>query len=277
MADQIIVSANGAAIPAIGLGTWRLAGEHCAEIVAHALSIGYRHVDTAARYENEVEVGRGLAAAGLPRDAVFVTTKIPESLIADGDLQRSAEASLKRLGLSHVDLLLIHWPNAAIPLAGSLKALAETKRRGLARHIGVSNFPSALVEEAVRLCPEPLVTNQCEYHPYLAQTKVLEACRRHGLSFTSYCPIGRASLLDDPAIRRIAARHGRTPAQILLRWHVQQPGVIAIPKSGDRGRVAENLAVFDFALDDAEMAALHALAKPNGRMISPATAPAWDA
>jgi diketogulonate reductase-like aldo/keto reductase len=271
-----LVHANGAAIPALGLGTWRLSGDECIQVIKWAFAAGYRHLDTAAMYGNEEAVGAGIRAGGLPRDEVFVTTKVWHDDLAPGDLERSAEASLRRLRLDTVDLLLIHWPNLRIPLRGTIEALCRVKRQGLARHIGVANFTVALLEEAVVLASEPLVTDQCEYHPYVDQTPVLAACRRHGLSFTSYCPIGRAAVLSDRVIREIAAAHGRTPAQIVLRWHVQQPGVIAIPKSSDRRRLIENISIFDFALSDEEMRAVSALARPDGRMISPAWSPAWD-
>ncbi|HEY8567506.1 MAG TPA: aldo/keto reductase [Beijerinckiaceae bacterium] len=270
------VRANGAEIPALGLGTWRLEGEDCARIVAGALAQGYRHVDTAAMYGNEEAVGEGLRASGLARDEVFVTTKVWYEDIRPGDLERSAEASLKRLGLDQVDLLLIHWPNPDVPVAESVRALAEAGRRGLARHVGVSNFTAAMVDEAVAASSEPLVVNQCEYHPYLDQAKVLAACRRHGLAFTSYSPLGRGDLLADATVGAIAAAHGRSPAQVILRWHVQQAGVVAIPKSGNLERIGQNLAIGDFALTDAEMQRMHALARPEGRLVSPSFAPAWD-
>ena len=276
MSHAPLVRANGAAIPAIGLGTWRLEGEGCARAVRWALEAGYRHIDTATMYGNEEAVGEGLRAGGVPRDDVFVTTKVWPDDLKPGDLERSAEASLKRLRLDAVDLLLIHWPNPNIPLRGTMEALSRVKRQGLARHIGVANFTVALLEEAVALSDEPLVTNQCEHHPYLDQGPVLAACRRHGLALTSYCPIGRAAVLSEPVVRDIATAHGKTAAQVVLRWHVQQPGVVAIPKSGDRGRMAENLAVFDFALTDDEMRALSGLARPDGRMVAPAFSPRWD-
>jgi len=276
MADQIIVEANGARIPAIGLGTWQLRAEACAEAVRRGLEAGYRHVDTAAMYDNEEAVGAGLESSGLDRGEVFVTTKVWYTDIAPGALERSAEASLRRLGLDAVDLLLIHWPSAEIPLADSMKALANARRRGLARHIGISNFSAKLVGQAVAACDEPLVANQCEYHPYLNQDRVRAACARHGLAFTSYCPLGKGDLTRDPTIRRIAEAHGRTPAQVILRWHVQQPGTVAIPKSGNRERIAENLGVFDFALTDDEMRHISGLARPDGRMVSPAWALPFD-
>lgn len=277
MADTPIVDANGARIPAIGLGTWRLAGEECSRIVQHALASGYRHIDTAAMYENEQAVGEGLRASGLPRDEIFVTTKVWYTEIAPGNLERSAEASLKRLGLSAVDLLLIHWPSPDLPLGPSIKALNNAKRQGLARHIGVSNFSGRLVEEAMRATDEPLVANQCEYHPYLNQDRVRAACAKHGLAFTSYCPLGKGDLTRDPAITAIAEAHGRTPAQVILRWHVQQPGTVAIPKSGNPGRVQENLDVTGFALSDDEMRRISALARPDGRMVVPSWAVDFDA
>jgi len=279
MASQINVKTRTASFPAIGLGTWALKGEQCAAAVAAALKCGYRHIDTAAMYDNEEAVGGGLKAGGVPRSEVWVTTKVWWDQIGDGALQRSAEASLKRLGLDHVDLLLIHWPNPAIPLAQSMRALADAKRRGLTRNIGVSNFPVALIEEAVRHSSEPIVANQCEYHPHLDQSKVLAACRRHDIGFVSYCPIGRGDtggVITEPVIREMARAKGRTPAQIVLRWQVQQPGVAAVPRSGNAGRIAENFGVFDFSLSDDEIKRISALARPDGRIVNLSWAPKWD-
>ena len=273
------VTAGGASIPAIGYGTWPLKGEDCARAVATAIETGYRHIDTAAMYDNEASVGDGLRASGLGRDKLWVTTKVWWENIGDGALQRSAETSLKKLGLDQVDLLLIHWPNPAIPLNESIKALNDAKARGLAKHIGVSNFPSKMLDEAVALTNEPIVTNQCEYHPHLDQSKVLAACRRHGVAFVSYCPLGRGSVggvLEEPVVRELAEKHGRTPAQIVLRWHIQQPGVVAVPKSGNPKRIAENFQVTDFALSDEEMSKLSGLARPDGRVVNLAFAPQWD-
>jgi diketogulonate reductase-like aldo/keto reductase len=269
MPQAPLVHANGAAIPALGFGTWRLAGDECAQAVRWAIEAGYRHLDTAAMYDNEGAVGAGLAASGLPREDVFVTTKVWHSDLRPDDLHRSVEASLRKLALSQVDLILIHWPNADIPLSGTLKALGNAKRQGLTRHIGVSNFSPRLVEEAVRLSDEQLVVNQCECHPYLDQSRVRAACERHGLAFTAYAPLGRGDVLDDPTIREIANAHGRTPGQIVLRWHVQQPAMVAIPKSGNRERIAENIAIFDFELSADEMKQISSLARTDGRIVRP--------
>lgn len=277
MTDQIIVQANGARIPALGFGTYTLEDEACELAVRTALEVGYRHIDTAAAYGNEEGVGRAIRNSGVERDALFVTTKVWWTDIAPGDLERSAEESLQRLGLSHVDLLLIHWPNPAIPLADTMGALCDVKRRGLTRHIGVSNFSARLVEEAVGLADEPLVANQCECHPYLDQGKIRAACEKHGLAFVSYAPLGKGELTRDPLVQDIAAAHGKTPAQVILRWHVQMPGTVAIPKSGNRARIAENFGIFDFALADDEMARISGLARPDGRMVRPAWATFDDA
>lgn len=274
-----LVATNSTNIPAIGLGTWPLKDDDCTRAVTTALKTGYRHIDTAAMYGNEKAVGDGLRAGGVARKDVWVTTKVWWENIGEGRLQRSAETSLEQLGLDYVDLLLIHWPNPAIPLAQSIAALNDAKKRGLARHIGVSNFPTRLLDEAMRLTKEPIVTNQCEYHPHLDQLKVLAACRKHGVSLTSYCPLGRGSVggvLDEAAVKTIAARLKKTPGQVVLRWHVQQPGVIAVPKSSNPQRMAENLAVFDFELSAGDMKALSALTRPNGRVVNLAFAPEWD-
>ena len=271
------VSANGAEIPAIGLGTWTLRGDACARTVAEAIRAGYRHIDTAVDYGNEAAVGEGIRASGVPRDALFVTTKIPAESLADGDSQRCVEASLRRLGLDRVDLVLIHWPSRRLSVAETIRPLNDAKRRGLTRHIGVSNFTVALLAEAWAATKEPLVANQCEYHPYLNQDRVLAACRARGMAFTAYCPLGRTMVFDEPVIAGLAARKARTPAQIVLRWEVQQ-GVVPIPKSGNRERIRENLDVFGFTLDEAEMASISALTKTHHQRICDfGFSPKWDA
>jgi diketogulonate reductase-like aldo/keto reductase len=278
MPDYKTAAAHGCTMPTIGLGTWTLKDAACAELVATALTGGYRHLDTAKAYDNEAAVGEGLRASKVARKDVFVTTKVWRDDIGEGELQRSAEASLKRLGLDQVDLLLIHWPNAEIPLKGSIKALCDAKMRGLTKHIGVSNFTVKLLDEAMALTSEPIAANQCEYHPHLDSAKVLAACAKHGVQFVSYCPLGRGAVggvIDEPAVKAVAARLDRTPAQVTLRWHLQQ-GLVAIPRSANAGRVAQNLAVHDFALTPADMAALSKLAKPDGRVVKMAGAPQWD-
>jgi diketogulonate reductase-like aldo/keto reductase len=273
-----VVEANGARIPALGLGTWTLKGDACAEMVEKALGVGYRHVDTAVMYGNEEAVGAGLKASSVPRDAIFLTTKIWYTDIGAGDLERAAEASLRRLGVDRVDLLLIHWPNPQIPLAQSIRALNAARAAGLTRHIGVSNFPTALLAQASAVSDAPLVCNQVEYHPYLDQSKVHAAARQRGMAMVSYCPLHRGGpLFDEPAVQEAARRHARSPAQIVLRWHVQQDGVVAIPRTTRPERLAENFAIFDFTLEPSEMAALSALSIAGHRICDYEFSPQWDA
>src|SRR5258706_13433948 len=211
MMDISVVISGDAQIPAVGLGTWDLRRGTCVRMVEQALRLGYRHIDTAEMYGNEREVGEGLRASGISRNDVFITTKVWLDNLAPADLEHSTKESLARLRLSHVDLLLIHWPSPRIPLADTIGALCRMKQAGFARHIGISNFTVPLIEEAVRLATEPLVTNQIEWHPYIDQSKVAAAVRRHGLSVTAYSPIagGRAG---DYAPRRRSGIDSRTTA-----------------------------------------------------------------
>jgi len=269
------VEANGARIPAIGLGTWELRGRTCARIVEQALKLGYRHIDTAQIYENEREVGEGLRASGVRRHELFVTTKIWTTHFAPNDLERSTKESLAKLRLSEVDLLLLHWPNPQVPLAETLGALAHVKKLGMSRHIGVSNFTVALIEEARALCPEPLACDQVEYHPYLDQSKVLAACARHGMAVIAYSPVAKGRIKNDQRLAQIGQAYGKTAAQVCLRWLVQQ-NVAAIPRTSKIERLSENIAIFDFELSDDEMRQIFEMASPKGRLTDYGFAPKWD-
>jgi 2,5-diketo-D-gluconate reductase B len=269
------VEANGAKIPAIGLGTWELRGRTCARIVEQALRLGYRHLDTAQVYENEREVGEGLRASNVKRADVFVTTKVWTSHFTPNDLERSVKESLVRLRLTEVDLLLLHWPNPQVPLSETLGALAHAKQLGLSRHIGVSNFTVALIEEAVAACPEPLVCDQVEYHPYLDQAKVMAACTQHGMALVAYSPVAKGRIKNDRALARIGDRYRKTAAQVCLRWLVQQ-NVAAIPRTSKLERLSENIDVFDFKLSDEEMSQISAMGSAGGRLTDYGFAPKWD-
>lgn len=269
------VEANGARIPTLGMGTMTLKGETCVNAVSAALKLGYRHLDTAERYGNEVEVGEGLRASGIDRKDVFVTTKVYWDKLAPADFHKSFDESLQKLKLPWVDLLLIHWPSKTVPLADTMPALCGAKRDGRARHVGIANFTLPLIEEAVRLATEPLVTNQIEVHPYLDQSKVIAACRKHGISITAYCPLARGQVPGDAVLAGIGQRHGKTASQVALRWLVQQ-GIVVIPRSSKPERLAENMALFDFALSDAEMAEIARLRRPDSRVVNPPHAPKWD-
>jgi diketogulonate reductase-like aldo/keto reductase len=272
-----VVEANGARIPLLGLGTWDLQGRTCARVVEQALRLGYRHIDTAQMYDNEREVGEGLRASGVRRNEVFVTTKIWPSHFAPRDFERSAKECLVRLRLSEVDLLLLHWPNPNIPLSETIGALCKVKREGLARHVGISNFTVALVDEAVRLTTEPLVCNQFECHPFLEQSKVIKATRAHGMAVVAYSPIARGEATHDPVLSEIGKAHGKSAVQVCLRWLVQQD-IAVIPRTAKVERLSTNAAIFDFALSDDEMERIRALANPHGRVVnySYSGAPKWD-
>lgn len=272
-----LIAANGAAIPAIGFGTGSLTSAVAAIAVDTAIRVGYRHIDTARKYGSEEGVGEAIRSAGVPRSELFIGTKVSHENLHAAEFAESVEDSLKAVGVDYFDLLLIHWPNPSIPLEESMQALAREKRRGTARHIGVANFTTTLLEEAVALCPEPLVCNQVEFQPYLDQRKIYAANRKHGLATIGYCPYMRGGeVLKDPVIDEIARTHGKTPGQTILRWIIQHEGVGTIPRSTSPERIQQNFNVFDFALSDDEMDRISALRVNNQRRANPAHAPAWD-
>jgi 2,5-diketo-D-gluconate reductase B len=274
-----VVEANGAKIPVIGLGTMTLMDAVCVEAVETALRLGYRHIDTAERYRNETEVGeglrRGLRANGLAREDVFVTTKVFHDRLAAADFERSLDQSLRNLELSWVDLLLIHWPNPKVPLKETLDVLCKARRDGRAKHVGVANFTTSLLQDAVKLASEPLVTNQIEVHPFIDQDKLLAACRVHGLAVTAHCPLARGKVPGNDVLARIGRAHGKTSAQIALRYLVQQ-GIIPIPRTSNPDHLAANLATFDFTLSDVEMTEIAGLKHTGLRVVNPPHAPRWD-
>jgi len=270
------LSSHGARIPVIGFGTSQLGD--CGEIVATALRAGYRHIDTAWKYGTEKGVGEGMKASGVPRQDIFLVTKVSHEYLRAADFAKSVDESLERLQTDYVDLLFVHWPAIdGTPLAETMGALAKAKREGKARHVGVANFNIALTEDAMRLCPEPLAVLQAEYHPYLDQSKVLAFCRKAGLVFMAYCPLGRGRLFSDPVLGEIARNRGKSIAQIALRWLIQQGNIAPIPRSANPRHMAESLDVFNFTLTDEEMKRIHALKRLDGRIANPkGRAPKWD-
>src|ERR1700722_10622617 len=271
-----LLKAHGAEIPAIGFGTSGM-GYVTAEHVAAALKAGYRHIDTARKYGTEPAVGEGMRASSIPRREIFVCTKVSHENLHAGDFARSVDESLKALDVDYVDLLLVHWPEKNTPLVETMRALAKARRQGLTRHIGVANFNIAMLDNAIALCPEPLVTLQAECHPFLDQSTEIMACRERGLVLTAYCPLGRGRIAGDPALTDIGRRSGKTCAQVALRWLMQQQMIAAIPRSSNATRIAENIDVFDFKLDDEEMRRIGALKRRDGRTANPVgRAPVWD-
>ncbi len=268
------VEAKGFSIPIVGLGTWTLRGRDCARLTEQAIRLGYRHIDSAQMYDNEAEVGEGVRASGL-RSEVMVTTKVQPQWLAPHDLERSVKQSLAKLRLDVIDLLLIHWPNPAVPLAETLGAMAKMKRAGYARALGVSNFTVALLAEANKVSSEPLVCNQVECHPFLDQDKVIAACRKAGMAVVAYSPIARGGAKGDKLLERIGQVHGKTAAQVCLRWLTQQ-GIVVIPRTGRIERLEENLNILDFNLSDAEMKEIAGLARRGGRIVDWTWSPKWD-
>lgn len=272
-----VVSANGANIPALGFGTFRMKDDAVHAILPKAIALGFRHIDTAQIYKNEAAVGAAIKASRVPRADIFLTTKVWVDRFRHDDLLASVDESLARLETDHVDLLLLHWPKSDVPLAERIGALNEVVKAGKARHIGISNFNTAMMAEAVKLSDAPLATNQVEYHPYLDQTKVIEGARKAGLSVTAYYVMADGKVPKDQLLREIGATHGKTAAQVALRWVVQQEGLVALSKTATESRLKENFDIFDFALTPHEMQAIHALATPDGRIINPGhLAEAWD-
>ncbi|MCA2371475.1 aldo/keto reductase [Agrobacterium genomosp. 3 str. CIP 111-78] len=271
------VAANGASIPALGFGTFRIPGPDVLRIVPHALKAGFRHIDTAQIYGNEAEVGEAIAGSGVARGDIFLTTKVWVENYRHDAFLASVDESLKKLRTDYVDLLLLHWPNETVALSEQIGALNEVREAGKVRHIGVSNFNTALMAEAVKLSKAPIVTNQIEYHPYIDQDVVMAAAKAAGMSVTGYYGMADGKVFADPVLKDIAAGRGKSVAQVVLRWLVQQEGVVALSKTVSEARVDENLAIFDFALSADEMAAIRALARPDGRVVSPdGLAPVWD-
>jgi 2,5-diketo-D-gluconate reductase B len=267
-----VVEAKGFKIPIVGLGTWSV--RNPARVVEQAIRIGYRHIDTAQMYGNEAEVGEGVRNSG-KRAEVVVTTKVQPTLLAPHDLERSVKESLARLRLDVIDLLLIHWPNPRVPLAETLGAMAKMKREGYVRAIGVSNFTVALLDEANKVSPEPVVCNQIECHPFLNQDKVIAACKAHGMAVVAYSPIARGGAKDNKMLERIGMAHAKSASQVSLRYLVQQ-GIVVIPRSSKLERLEENFALFDFELSEEEMQNIYRLAHRDGRIVDWTWSPNWD-
>ncbi len=270
---ETTLTIQGIQIPKVGFGTWQLSGDACVDAVRDALELGYRHVDTARAYGNEAHVGQGLHDCGYNRDEIFLTTKLWYTELSPIGVHDQIEQSLRDLRTEYIDLLLIHWPNRKVPLAEPLGAMLEARDTGRVRHLGVSNFPSALLREA--LGHAPLICDQLEYHPYLGQPEVLALARERELMVTAYSPLAQGAVLRDPVIGEIAEAHGKTPAQVTLRWLLDQPQVAAVPKAAAREHRVANIDIFDFELTDEQRGRIAGLERGH-RTIDPPWAPAWD-
>lgn len=271
------VTAHGAAVPALGFGVFRMSDAEVERVVPAALEAGFRHFDTAQIYQNEAALGRALQAAGARRDDLFLTTKVWVDNYSADAFAASVDESLDRLKVDQVDLLLLHWPADQVPIAEQIERLNAVQAASKTRFIGVSNQNIAQMRESIERSAAPIVTNQVELHPYLPQHALTAAAKEAGVAVTAYYSMADGAVPKDEVLQRIGARYGKSAAQVGLRWLIQQ-GYIALSKTANPARAAENIAIFDFALDDADMAAIAALARPDGRLVSPAgLAPAWDA
>jgi 2,5-diketo-D-gluconate reductase B len=273
--DMPLIETKQLRMPRIGLGTWPMKGAECAEAVQGALALGYRHIDTAEMYGNEDAVGAGIAASGVARGEIFLTTKIWYDKPRGAEIRAAFEASLARLGTPYVDLLLIHWPSPELDLPDALAMLATLRAEGRARAIGVSNFPAGLLKRAIAQ-KVGLACLQVECHLLLDQSVLRDICVANDMALTAYSPLGKGQALDHPVLQRIAASHGATPAQVALAWLLAQPNLAMVPKAASPSRQAENLGALTLRLSAEDRAALAVLPKDR-RFVDPAFAPDWAA
>ncbi|HPN68584.1 MAG TPA: aldo/keto reductase [Saprospiraceae bacterium] len=261
-------------VPALGLGTYELLNTECIDAVVHALDCGYRHIDTARFYENEIAVGNGLKSSNIPREKIFLTTKIWHTDLDKKSMTLAIEDSLKKLQVDYVDLLLIHWPSTNDDVTyKAVEFLEELRHKEYCKFIGASNFNITLLKKSLTLAP--LVCNQIEYHPYLSQQKMLEFLHENQLFLTAYCPLAQGAILQDPLIKEIARSHDRSANQIVLRWFIQQDGVSVIPKASKASHRISNFDIWDFALHTDEMYAIFELDKQK-RLIDPTWSVDWS-
>lgn len=270
--DSRRVSVQGTNVPRVGLGTFGLRGADAIVGVRHALDAGYRHIDTAAMYGNKAEVGRGIRESGVDRDSLWITTKVWHDSLDAAGVGRSVEASLSKLDADYIDLLLVHWPSRTVPLGETLDTMRGFVESGTVRHLGVSNFTPSLLSEAVGLAP--IFCNQVEYHPLLGQAVLLELAAKHDILVTAYSPIAQGRVFKERLLKRIGKRHGKNAAQVAIRWLLQQPAVVAIPRSSNAAHREANFDVWDFELSAQEMQAIFELDR-GLRLVSPAFAP-WN-
>jgi 2,5-diketo-D-gluconate reductase B len=276
-ATTATVDVGGAKIPVLGFGTYGMSGPRLQDVLVAALQGGFRHIDTAQMYQNEADVGVAIRASGVPRDAIFVTTKVWIGNYIRQRFMASVDESLRRLQTNHIDLLLVHWPCGGAPLEDQIEGLNRAVDSGKVRYIGVSNYNVAMMRAAAALSTRPLVTNQVEYHPFLDQTAVLQQVASGGSSLMAYCGMAVGRVFETQLLKDMAARHGRSVAQIVLRWLIQQPNVVALSRTEKIERLPQNTDIFDFALGDDDMAAIGRLKSPGGRIVNPSQlAPAWD-
>lgn len=262
-------------VPKLGMGTWQIKGSQCVQCVQEALEIGYRSIDTAQAYENEKEVGQGLKESQIPRDEIFLTSKVWRDNLSKEDVIKTTEKSLENLQTDYVDLMLIHWPNEKYDLKDSLHSLIDLKKSGKVRNFGLSNFPTTLLQNAQEIAPD-FVCDQVEYHPYLNQDKVLEWLKKHNKFLIAYSPLARGKVFKDETIKKIAENKNISHAQVTLSWLLRQDRVVAIPKSSSKKHLESNWKSQKVVLDDQELTELNGLTYNQERLIDPEWSPKWD-
>lgn len=253
------ISIQGVALPVIGLGTWDLRGDECRHAVTSALKMGYRHIDTAEMYGNEAEIGQAMREAGVPRREIFLVSKVWTNHAGADQVEAACRASLDRLGCQYLDLYLLHWPVARVPIQETVEALAELQTKGLIRRFGVSNFSVQQLEEAEGASSVRLLCDQVRFNPWHGQTELVAYCGRRDLLLTAYTPVAKGRTASDPVLVRIGRKYGKTGTQVALRWLTQQRNVVAIPKASRPDHLQENLGAFDFRLNEQEMAEIDQL------------------
>jgi 2,5-diketo-D-gluconate reductase B len=266
---------QGIRLPRLGLGTYRMQGEACRAAVESALKLGYRHIDTAEMYGNEEASGAAIAASGVARGDLHVTTKVWNENLAPDAIRRAFDTSLKKLRLDHVDLYLVHWPARSMNLPAMFETLMKLKAEGRTRAIGVANFNIALLKTVVEQIKAPIACNQVEYHVMLDQTPVRRYLAAKSIPLVAYCPLAQGRAATDPTLMTIGRKHGASAAQVALKWLLDQDGVAAIPKASRRESQKANLDALHVGLDDEDIKAIAALPK-NQRCVNPGFAPAWD-
>ncbi|MGV8853232.1 MAG: aldo/keto reductase [Devosia sp.] len=274
MSTQPHVTFNdGHSIPQLGLGVWKATDDLATTAVQAALVAGYRHIDTAAIYENETGVGAGMAQADVPRSEIFLTTKLWNEAQGYDSTLKAMDESLRRLGTDYVDLYLIHWPSAwRGKFVDTWKAMIKLREEGRVRSIGVSNFEGDYIDQIIAETGVPPAINQIQLHPLFQQSAMRAKHEKLGVVTESWSPLGQGKLLDNPVLATIAAQHGKSPAQVIIRWHIEL-GLVVIPKSVTPSRIVENFDVFDFTLSGTDMTAIAGLNDPDGRIGSdPVTA-----
>lgn len=270
------ITANGLHMPRLGLGTFRMEGAICQAAVEAGLAIGYRHLDTAEMYANEDAVGAAIRTSGVKRADIHLTTKVWNDHLRPEQMRAAMAASLRKLGTEYIDLYLIHWPSPHMDLGAAMRGLSALQQDGTARRIGVANFPTSLLRRAIEEFGAAIAAVQFEYHAMLRQPALLAYLRGRGIPVIAYSPLAKGELASAPTMRCIAAKHGATPAQVALRWLLDQPDVAVIPKSSHEPRLRENMGALNLRLDEADRAAIEALPKDR-RTVNPGFASPWDA